>query len=209
MALAALGGQPGVQVVGLLTSVTAEHDRISMHGVRRSILEAQAEQVGLPLFMAQLRSASSNEDYDAAWALALEEARQALGGLEHIAYGDLFLDGVRQYREAQAAHLGYIPLFPLWGRDTTDLAQQFLADGHEAYLTCVDTTQLAAHFAGRRFERALLDELPAGVDPCGERGEFHTCVVGGPCFRERIAVVHGERVHRDDRFEYCDLLLST
>ena len=208
LALAALRARPDIQVVGLLTSLTEQYDRVSMHGVRRSVLEAQAMQLELPLFEARLPADSSNVDYDAAWASALEKARRALGPVQHIAYGDLFLEDVRRYREAQAVQLGYAPLFPLWGRDTAGLAREFLAAGHEAYLTCVDTTQLAAHFAGRRFDQALLEELPATVDPCGERGEFHTCVVSGPCFRERIAVIDGERVRRDGRFEYCDLLLA-
>jgi len=208
LALEALQAQPEFEVVGLLTAVSADYDRVSMHGVRRAILEAQASQLGLPLFQAPLSAHSSNEDYDAAWAAALQMARRALGSVQHIAYGDLFLEDVRQYREAQAVRLGYVPVFPLWRCDTADLARHFLATGHEAWVTCVDTSQLPAQFAGRRFDEQFLQDLPSAVDPCGERGEFHTCVVAGPCFRQRVEVVRGECVRRDGRFEYCDLLLA-
>jgi uncharacterized protein (TIGR00290 family) len=208
MALLALRTQPQAEVVGLLTSITGDFDRVSMHGVRRSILQLQAERLHLPLFEARLARVSSNVDYDRAWALALERAREALGEVGHIAYGDLYLEDVRGYREEQAERLGYEPLFPLWGRDTAQLAKEFVAGGHEAYLTCVDTTQLDAEFAGRRYDGGLLAELPASVDPCGEKGEFHTCVVGGPSLGADIRVAIGERVRRDDRFEYCDLIAS-
>ena len=130
----------------------------------------------------------------------------AIGPVEHIAYGDLFLEDVRKFREEQSVRLDYLPLFPLWGRDTRALAREFVDAGYDAYLTCVDTQQLDASFAGRRYDARLLDELPASVDPCGERGEFHTCVVGGPIFAEAIAVTVGERTRRAERFEYCDLV---
>jgi diphthamide synthase (EF-2-diphthine--ammonia ligase) len=160
----------------------------------------------LPLFEAQLSPASSNQEYDAAWAAAVNQARDAIGPVRTIAYGDLFLEDVRQFREEQATRLGYTPMFPLWGRDTALLAREFVAAGYEAYLTCVDTTQLAPEFAGRRFDAALLEALPPSVDPCGERGEFHTCVVAGPIFAFPIPVTRGERLRRENRFEYCDLL---
>jgi uncharacterized protein (TIGR00290 family) len=207
LALARLRQDSDVQVAGLLTTISPLHDRISIHGVRRSILHAQAAALGLPLFEAPLAPESSNEDYDRAWSLALRSAREVLRPVETLAYGDLFLEDVRQFREAQGVRLGYTPLFPLWGEDTGHLARHFIASGYEAYLICVDTTQLAPEFAGRRFDDALLADLPAGVDPCGERGEFHTCVVAGPIFRQPIPVVRGERVRREGRFEYCDLVL--
>lgn len=206
LALATLGQDPVYRVVGLLTTVAPAYDRISMHGVRRTILQAQAAALQLPVFEALLAPNSSNTDYDAAWALAIQHARHTLGPVEHIAYGDLFLEDVRRFREEQGRRLGYAPLFPLWGQDTRHLAQHFIQAGYEAYLTCVDTTQLAPEFAGRRFDQPLLADLPASVDPCGERGEFHTCVVAGPLFRHPIAVSCGERLRRDDRFEYCDLV---
>lgn len=206
MALAALKADPSVRVIGLITAVTAGYDRISIHGIRRSILEAQTAAFELPVFEATLTPQASNEDYKAAWAVALRRARAALGGVETIAFGDIFLEDVRRYREALGERIGYKSVFPLWGRDTRDLAAEFIDAGYEAYLTCVDTTQLAAEFAGRRFDAQFLAELPASVDPCGERGEFHTCVVAGPLFRAPIAVERGETIRREERFEYCDLI---
>jgi len=206
LTLATLRAEAAVEVVGLLTTVAPVHDRISIHGVRRSILQAQARALGLPVFEAPLQPQSSNADYDTAWAAALSQAQAVLGPVHHVAYGDLFLADVRQFREAQADRLGITPIFPLWGLDTARLARRFISDGYEAYLTCVDTTQLAPEFAGRRFDEGLLAEFPPTVDPCGERGEFHTCVVAGPMFRDRIPVTLGERVRREERFEYCDLL---
>lgn len=206
LALARLRGSPECTVVGLLTTVAPAEDRVSIHGIRRSILHAQAAALGLPVFEAPLAPKSSNADYDAAWAAALQRARTALGAIEGIAYGDLFLEQVRQYRVQQGLRLGYRPMFPLWGLGTAQLARDFIAAGHEAYLTCVDTTQLAADFAGRRFDLSLLRDLPSTVNPCGEGGEFHTCVVAGPLFRQPIAVTGGERTRREERFEFCDLV---
>lgn len=206
LALATLRQDPEYHAVGLLTTMASAYDRVSIHGVRRAILHAQATALQLPVFEALLTANSSNTDYDAAWALAIEHARQALGPVGHIAYGDLFLEDVRRFREEQGQRLGYTPLFPLWGRDTGQLAQHFIQAGYHAYVTCVDTTQLAPEFAGRRFDQLLLADLPASVDPCGERGEFHTCVVAGPHFSQPIPVRCGERLRREDRFEYCDLV---
>jgi uncharacterized protein (TIGR00290 family) len=208
LALAALRTDPRWRVVALLTTVTLAYDRISMHGIRRSILRRQSEALGLPCFEATLPTPATNDAYETAWADALARARAALGDVAHVAYGDLFLDDVRAYREAQAERRGFRPVFPIWGRDTLEAARGFVRDGHEAYLCCVDTAQLDGAFAGRRYDDALLDALPAGVDPCGERGEFHTCVVGGPLFSTRIPVTLGARVLREDRFQYCDLLAS-
>jgi uncharacterized protein (TIGR00290 family) len=177
-----------------------------MHGIRRSVLRRQSEALGLPCFESELPTPAANDDYDSAWAGAIGRARAALGAVDHVAYGDLFLEDVRAYREAQAARRGFEPVFPIWGRDTGPLAREFVAAGYEAYLCCVDTDQLDGRFAGRRYDDALLDQLPASVDPCGERGEFHTCVVSGPMFAERIAVHAGERVLRERRFQYCDLI---
>src|SRR6185437_14148337 len=148
---------------------------------------------------------ASNDVYDAAWARAIGRARDAIGPVEHIAYGDLFLEDVRRFREEQSVRLDYQPLFPLWGQDTRALARGFVDAGYDAYLTCVDTQQLDASFAGRRYDARLLDELPASVDPCGERGEFHTCVVNGPIFSGEIKVKPGEVVERDG-FVFADLV---
>ena len=208
LALAALRADPAMRVVGLLTSVAPAFDRISIHGVRRSILRAQAAALELPVFEAELAPTPSNEAYDIAWAAAFKSAQAQVGPVAHIAYGDLFLADIRRFREAQAQRLGYTPVFPLWGRPTPALARQFIAAGYEAYLTCVDTTQLASDFAGRRFDLDVLADFPPTVDACGEHGEFHTCVVAGPLFTRPIAVLVGERVRRDERFEYCDLVLE-
>lgn len=209
LALAALQDQGEVRVKGLVTTVTSNYDRISIHGVRRTILHAQADSLGLPVFEAPLSKRSSNEQYEEAWGGALRQAEERLGPAHFLAYGDLFLEDVRSYREEQAVRLGFEPLFPLWGQSTERLAGDFVRAGHEAYLTCVDTTQLDPDFAGRRFDQTLLEDLPEAVDPCGERGEFHTCVVAGPLFRRPIPVSVGDRVRRDGRFEYCDLLMRS
>jgi uncharacterized protein (TIGR00290 family) len=207
LALAALQADPAVEVVALLTTVTQHYDRISMHGVRRSVLEAQVAELGLLLVEATIPGAADNEVYEEAFAAALDVLCQGRPGLRHIAFGDLFLADVRDYRERLLGGLGWEPLFPLWGNDTAALARRFVDAGYRAVLTCVDTTQLAAEFAGREFDATLLDELPATVDPCGERGEFHTCVYDGPIFRRPLSLQRGERVRRDGRFEYCDLTL--
>jgi uncharacterized protein (TIGR00290 family) len=206
MALAALRADPLVRVVGLLTTITSAYDRVSIHGVRRTILHAQASGLGLPVIEARIEPGADNAAYDASWGSAIAAARKSLGAIEAVAYGDLFLEDVRAFREEQAARHGYALVFPLWGEDTRALAHRFTDAGYEAYLTCVDTTQLDGSFAGRRFDTALLADLPASVDPCGERGEFHTCVVAGPTFRSPIRVQLGERVLRDRRFQYCDLI---
>jgi uncharacterized protein (TIGR00290 family) len=200
--------EPGVRIAGLLTAVSPRYDRIAIHGVRRSILHAQAAALRLPLFEAFLAPESSNADYDKAITGALDLARGEVGPVRHIAFGDLFLEDVKAFREEQGRRLGFEPVFPLWLQDTATLARDFIASGFEAYLTCVDTTQLAADFAGRKFDASLLADLPPTVDPCGERGEFHTCVVAGPVFRSAIPVERGRHVLRDGRFEYCDLLLA-
>jgi uncharacterized protein (TIGR00290 family) len=207
LALAALQADPTVEVVALLTTVTQDYDRISMHGVRRPILEAQVSSLGIPLVEATIPAAASNSIYEEAFSMALDVLRLQRPDVRHLAFGDLFLADVRAYRERLLGTLGWTPVFPLWGRDTAELARHFVDAGYRAILTCVDTTQLGAEFAGRQFDTALLDELPATVDPCGERGEFHTCVYAGPIFRRPLALQRGERVRRDDRFEYCDLTL--
>ena len=209
LALQALQADPAWRVVALVTTITRDYDRISIHGVRRAVLEAQVAALGLPLLEATIPAAASNEVYEAAFARALSRARERWPGLRHIAFGDLFLADVRAYREALLERLGWEGIFPLWGLETAALARRFVADGFRAILTCVDTTQLDAEFAGRQFDGTLLDQLPKAVDPCGERGEFHTCVHAGPVLRRSLPLVSGERVRRDGRFEYCDVLLRT
>ena len=205
LALAALRADPHVEVVGLLTSITRGHDRISIHGVRRSLLAAQAASLGLPLTEVILEPACSNADYEAAFHSAAYQLQRAHPSLERIAFGDLFLADVRDYRERLLAPLQLRGYYPLWGTDTTQLAQEFIDAGYRARLVCVDTTQLAADFAGRPFDHALLAALPPVVDPCGEGGEFHTFVSDGPIFSAPVQYAVGPVVIRDERFAFCDL----
>jgi uncharacterized protein (TIGR00290 family) len=205
LALHALSRDSEVKVVGLLTSVTSSYDRISVHGVRRSMLEAQVARIGLPLFEITLDPNCTNDAYEQSFRDALEEIRRKLPDVAHIAFGDLFLEDVRGYRERLLAGSGFDALFPIWGLDTAGLARRFIAEGFVARLVCVDTTQLDATFSGRLFDELLLADLPASVDPCGERGEFHTFVSDGPPFNGAIEYRVGERVLRDDRFMFCDL----
>ena len=206
LALQRLRGDPRWRVEGLLTTVTAGFDRISIHGVRRSILHAQAARLDLPLIEAPIPPQASNERYESAFAHALDEARVHAPGIGTIAFGDLYLADVRAYRERLLARLGWRARFPLWGEDTARLARRFVADGFRAILCCVDTQQLDAAFCGRPFDTQLLDELPPGCDPCGEKGEFHTCVHTGPLWRDPLPLARGERVLRDGRFQYVDLI---
>ena len=209
LALAALRADPAYEVVALLTSVTRGYERVSMHGVRRELVDAQAASIGLPLLVVELEPHSSNEAYEAAFLDGLARVRATYPGVRQVAFGDLFLADVRAYRERLLQPTGFEPLFPLWGRDTAALAQQFIAAGFRATLVCVDTGQLAESFAGRDFDRQLLADLPASVDPCGERGEFHTFVFAGPIYSAPIPVRTGEVVLRDERFAYCELLMET
>ena len=199
--------QRGVdEVVGLLTTITDEHDRISMQGIRVDVLHAQARAAGLPVLESRMPGTADNHAYEAAFAASLAQARQRWPGIDRIAFGDLFLADIQAWREALCARLGWTPLFPLFGRDTTRLAREMIAGGLRAHLCCVDTTQLDARFAGRAFDGSLLDDLPDGVDPCGENGEFHTCVADGPMFATPLALARGETLLRDERFAYTDFL---
>jgi uncharacterized protein (TIGR00290 family) len=209
LAYAALLAKAGVDVLGLLTSVTRGYDRISIHGVRRSLLQAQASAMGLPLTEIVLEPECSNAGYEAAFHAALGEARKLHPAVTGIAFGDLFLEDVRAYRERLLAGTGLTPLFPLWGEPTPDLAARCCDLGIDARLVCVDTTQLPAEFAGRAFDRQFLTDLPTSVDPCGERGEFHTFVANAPGYAARIPYSVGEIVKRGERFVYCDLLPAT
>ena len=207
LTFAALRADPAVDVVAVLTTITRDYDRISIHGVRRAVLDAQVAALGLPLIEVTIPAAANNAAYEEAFAATLAAVRDERPDVRHMAFGDLFLADVRAYRERVLPPLGWTPVFPLWGRDTRALAHEFVGAGYRAILTCVDTTQLGAEFAGREFDASLLAELPATVDPCGERGEFHTCVYAGPIFRDPLPVRAGERIRRDGRFEYCDVTL--
>lgn len=195
----------GVQVAGLLTSITREYDRVSVHGVRRALLAEQARQIGLPLYEVWLDADCTNQAYEAALLAALCDIRRLRPAVSRIAFGDLFLEDVRAYRQRLLATSGFDPLFPIWGQDTTSLARRFIHDGFTARLVCVDTMHLDPSFAGRMFDAELLTDLPAEVDPCGERGEFHTFVSDGPAFSCPVAYRAGRTVLRDGRFMYCDL----
>ena len=194
-----------VDVVGLLTTINDVHARVAMHAVRLALLEAQAEAVGLPLWQVPIPSPCSNQEYEAAMGEAIKKAIAA--GITMMAFGDLFLEDVRRYREKQLSGTGLTPIFPIWGLPTDALARDMVAAGLKARLTCVDPKQLPASFAGREFDAALLADLPAGVDPCGERGEFHTFAYAGPMFQRPVPVQGGEIVERDG-FVFADLLLS-
>ena len=193
-------------VAGLLTTTNRAFDRVAMHGVRRDVLEAQAAAAGLPLHVVPLPWPCSNDDYERLMRQAT--AGFAGDGVTHVAFGDLFLEDVRQYRIDRLAGSGITPLFPLWKtEDTRRLAETMIAGGLRATLATVDPRVLDSGFAGRAFDSALLDELPATVDPCGERGEFHTCVFDGPMFARPVPLVAGAVVHRDG-FTFADLQLS-
>jgi uncharacterized protein (TIGR00290 family) len=188
----------------LLTTMNEAVDRVAMHAVRSEVLRAQAEAAGLPLVSVPIPSPCPNDVYEARMAAAVANA--AANGFTHVAFGDLFLEDVRRYRETRMAGTGLTPIFPLWGRPTGALARDMIAGGLEAYLTCVDPRVLPASFAGKPYDSALLSALPEGTDPCGERGEFHTCAVAGPMFSKRIDVRIGETVERDG-FVFADLSL--
>jgi len=193
------------ELIGLLTTVNTEFDRVAMHGTRRSVLEAQAEAVGLPLWVVPLPWPCSNEIYETRMR---EVCRRAVDeGIAGFAFGDLFLRDIRTYRETQLRPTGLEPLFPLWEKPTAALAREMIAAGLRAKLTCVDTKQLPSSFAGREFDAALLSDLAREADPCGERGEYHTCVYAGPMFNAPVALEAGEIVTRDS-FAYADFRLS-
>jgi uncharacterized protein (TIGR00290 family) len=194
---------PGA-VGGLLTTTTEAFDRVAMHAVRRDLLEAQAAAAGLPLHIIPLPWPCPNEEYERRMAAAVAGLVRA--GVTHVAFGDLFLEDVRRYREAQLAGSGLTPLFPLWKtRPTAELAREMIAAGLEARLTCVDPARLDRRFAGRAFDLPLLAELPQDVDPCGENGEFHSFACAGPMFNHRIAVRVGDIVDRDG-FVFADVI---
>jgi uncharacterized protein (TIGR00290 family) len=205
-ALWTLRQDPTVEVAGLLTTLNSSVDRVSMHAVRHTVLEAQAEAAGLPFITVPLPDPCSDEEYQAIMSQAIAAARAQ--GVEAMAFGDLFLRDVRAYREAQLAGTGITPLFPLWERPTPLLAEEMIAAGLEAVITCVDTEQLDRSFLGRSFDRALLADLPKGVDPCAENGEFHTVAIAGPMFRQRLQVEVGEVVDKE-RFVFVDVLLTS
>src|SRR6266513_4511583 len=206
LALQEILGAGRYRVAALLTTVTGEYDRISMHGVRRTLLRRQAESLGLPLEEVVISPGARNDEYEANMSTALADLRTRTQGLDTVVFGDLFLADIRAYRERMLARIGMRALFPLWLRDTRALAHECVRLGYRAVLVCVDAVQLAAEFAGREFDADLLRDLPSSVDPCGENGEFHTFVYAGPGFRQDVRHERGPVVLRDRRFVYCDLV---
>jgi len=204
LALHKLRQQKNIEIAVLLTTTTKGYDRISMHGVRRELLLKQADALGFPLDEIAIPKNCSNEVYEKQMRQALE--KHYIKGIRTTAFGDLFLQDIRDYREERMARIGMRCLFPLWGESTAELAGQFIALGFRAIVACVDTKTLARQFAGREYDRDFIADLPADVDPCGENGEFHTFVYDGPIFSTPIPVRRGKTVLRDKRFCFCDLI---
>ena len=192
-------------IAGLLTTLNQAFDRVAMHSTRRALVEAQAHAAGLPLQAVPLPWPCSNQHYESAMRQACDDALNC--GIDAMAFGDLFLEDIRRYREERLEGTGITPIFPVWGLDTTRLAREMIASGLRARLVCIDPKKLPAEFAGRDFDADLLRDLPPGVDPCGENGEFHTFVYAGPMFREPIPIESGEVVERDG-FVFADVRLA-
>lgn len=203
MAWRVLSHDPSRRLAYLLTTVTEDYDRVSVHGVRRALVEKQADALGLDLFQVMIPASCTNETYQARMMAALRSSR--LRSIETHAFADLFLEDVRAYREANLAKVGKKAIFPVWGRETAALAREFIGHGFRAVVVCVDTRILNPDFVGREFDEAFLDHLPQNVDPCGENGEFHTFVYDGPGFRSPIHFNRGESVIRDG-FAFKDLV---
>ncbi|MCR4335049.1 MAG: diphthine--ammonia ligase [archaeon] len=194
----------GFEIVALLTTLTEDYDRISMHGVRRELLEQQAEALGIPLEKVFIKKDSSCEDY----SKKMEDAMNKYTSLEVtlVCFGDLFLQDIREYREAQLKQTRAKPIFPLWKKDTKKLAEQFIDSNFKAIITCVDSEKLGKEFVGKEFNQEFLNDLPEGTDWCGENGEFHSFVYAGPIFKKPLEFKKGEIVLRDNRFYFCDLV---
>jgi uncharacterized protein (TIGR00290 family) len=197
--------QPDVHIAGLLTTINESAQRVAMHAVRDDVLQAQADALELPLWRIPIPSPCPNEVYERAMAEAV--ARAVGEGFTHVAFGDLFLEDVRRYREERLAGTGLTPLFPLFGADTAVLAREMIAGGLHARITCLNPKVVDRGFAGREFDAALLLALPAAIDPCGERGEFHTCAYGGPMFSHEVAIETGITVERDG-YVFTDLMIA-
>ena len=195
------------EITALLTTVTEGYNRVSMHGVRASLVEQQASAAGIPLVKMSIPPGAGNERYESEMRQVLTRARKK--GVCGVAFGDVFLEGIRHYREEKLSQVGMKAVFPIWKMNTRDLAMQFIKQGFRAVLTCVDSQRLDRSFAGRSFDETLLADLPSSVDPSGENGEFHTFVHAGPIFSRPILIRPGEIVLRENRFWYCDLIPET
>jgi uncharacterized protein (TIGR00290 family) len=201
-ALHVLRERPDLEVVGLLTTINEVHARVAMHAVRVALLQKQAEALGLPLWPVNIPSPCSNEEYEVAMGAVMARAKSE--GITRIAFGDLFLEDIRRYREERMSGSGIEPIFPLWGRPTTELAREMIDGGLRARITCVDPRLVPAALVGREYDESLLAALPPTADPCGERGEFHTFVYGGPMFSRPLPIASGEIVERDG-FVFADV----
>ena len=203
MTLYEIQQRPEYQVASLLTTLTADYDRVSMHGVRRSLLERQAESLSLPLHEVFISKEATNEEYASKMQAALTDFQKA--GVSSVVFGDIHLEDVRKYREDNLSKVGMKAIFPIWGRDTVKLTRTFVELGFKAIVTCIDSKVLDKTFAGRIIDEGFLAQLPANVDPCGENGEFHSFVFDGPIFKKRIQYTVGQIVFRDS-FHFCDLI---
>lgn len=204
MALYEIRKSKDYEVAALLTTVTQDYDRVSMHGLRRVLLEQQAEFLGYPLEKIFITKNASNKEYESKMEEVLLKYKNA--GVNSVVFGDIFLEDLRKYREGNLAKIGMKGIFPIWKRDSKELAQTFIDLGFKAVLVCVDSDVLDRKFVGREFDAKFLSDLPSNIDPCGENGEFHSFVYNGPIFREKMSYESGEVILRDNRFYYCDLI---
>lgn len=204
LALQELQNSDKFDVVALITTITKDYDRVSMHGVRKILLEKQADSIGIPLVKIFISSNASNEEYESMFSEGLFEYKKT--GIESVAFGDIFLEDIKRYREDFLKNLGMRALFPIWGENSIELAGAFITLGFKAVVTCIDSEAIDKSFACREYDEQFLSDLPAGVDPCGENGEFHTFVYAGHIFQIPIIFAKGEIVLRDSRFYYCDLI---
>ena len=204
LALYELQKTKNYEIVSLLTTITRDYDRISMHGVRTILLEMQAESLGLPLEKVFITKDTTNEQYECKmWEVM---AKYQAAGVSSVVFGDIFLEDLRKYREDNLSKTGMKGIFPIWKRDTAELAHEFIESGFKAVITCIDSNHLDKTFIGSAFDEQFLSRLPSTVDPCGENGEFHSFVYDGPIFRDRILHTTGKVVLRENRFYYCDVL---
>lgn len=199
-----LRGVSELEIVGLLTTVTSDYQRISMHGVRRELLQRQADELGLPLYEIMIPKNATNDIYEESMAKSILELKEKVG-ISAVVFGDLFLEDIRSYREKFIGKLGLECDFPVWGKNTIELAKSFINDGFRAKVCCVDPKKIGVQFCGREYDMDFISELPKSADPCGENGEFHTFVYAGPIFKRRIDVSVGEIVDRDG-FYFADIL---
>jgi uncharacterized protein (TIGR00290 family) len=204
MALYEIRKSPGYEISALLTTVTEDYDRISMHGVRRILLEQQAEALGIPLEKVYITKNASDDEYETKMRDKLMDYKSR--GVLSVVFGDIFLEDLRKYREKNLSKIEMKGVFPIWKRDTAELANTFIDLGFKAVITCVDSKVLDRDFVGRDFDKQFLSELPSTIDPCGENGEFHSFVYYGPIFRQTICYKKGDTVLRDNRYYFCDLI---